>query len=120
MNLSIVIPVYNSGEIISALVEKISDHIKSNNLSTEIILVNDFSKDSSWKKIKILHRKYSYVKGINLEKYRPKYIVVEIFTLKRKTFDQIKEYMDENNYKLLERIPQTNDYIFCDNFLNNS
>jgi polyisoprenyl-phosphate glycosyltransferase len=67
MNLSIVIPVYNSGEIISALVEKISDHIKSNNLSTEIILVNDFSKDSSWEKIKILHRKYSYVKGINLE-----------------------------------------------------
>ena len=67
MNLSIVIPVYNSGEIISILVEKISDHIKSNNLNTEIILVNDFSKDSSWKKIKILHRKYSYVKGINLQ-----------------------------------------------------
>ena len=67
MNLSIVIPVYNSGEIISVLVEKISDHIKSNNLNAEIILVNDFSKDSSWEKIKILHRKYSYVKGINLQ-----------------------------------------------------
>ena len=60
------------------------------------------------------------LKGINLEKYRPKYIVVEIFTLKRKTFDSIKEYMEENNYKFLERIPQTDDYIFCDNFLNNS
>ena len=60
------------------------------------------------------------LKGINLEKYRPKYIVVEIFTLKRKTFDSIKEYLDENNYKFLERIPQTDDYIFCDNFLNNS
>ena len=60
------------------------------------------------------------LKGINLEKYRPKYIVVEIFTLKRKSFDLIKEYMDENNYKFLERIPQSDDYIFCDNFLNNS
>ena len=45
MNLSIVIPVFNSEEIISTLVDEISKQIKSYNLKIEIILVNDFSKD---------------------------------------------------------------------------
>ncbi len=66
MNLSIVIPVFNSEEIISTLVDEISDHIKSNNLKAEIILVNDLSRDLSWEKIKNLNKKYSFVKGINL------------------------------------------------------
>ena len=66
MNLSIVIPVYNSEKIISTLVKEISKNTKSINLKKEIILVNDFSEDSSWKKIKFLCRKYSFVKGINL------------------------------------------------------
>ena len=48
MNLSIVIPVFNSEEIISTLVDEIYEQIKSNNLKTEIILVNDLSKDLSW------------------------------------------------------------------------
>ena len=66
MNLSIVIPVFNSEEIISTLVDEIYEQIKSNNLKTEIILVNDLSKDLSWEKIKSLNKKYSFVKGINL------------------------------------------------------
>ena len=66
MNLSIVIPVFNSEEIISTLVDEISKQIKSYNLKIEIILVNDFSKDLSWEKIKSLNKKYSFVKGINL------------------------------------------------------
>ena len=66
MNLSIVIPVFNSEEIISTLVDEISKQIKSYNLKIEIILVNDFSKDLSWEKIKNFNKKYSFVKGINL------------------------------------------------------
>ena len=66
MNLSIVIPVFNSEEIISTLVDEISKQIKSYNLKIEIMLVNDFSKDLSWEKIKSLNKKYSFVKGINL------------------------------------------------------
>ena len=56
MNLSIVIPVFNSEEIISTLVDEISKQIKSYNLKIEIILVNDFSKDLSWEKIKSLNK----------------------------------------------------------------
>ena len=32
----------------------------------ELILINDFSKDDSWEKIKKLSKNYSYIKGINL------------------------------------------------------
>ena len=49
MTTSIVIPVFNSEKILPILIEKIKENIKSN---YEIILINDFSKDESWKIIK--------------------------------------------------------------------
>jgi len=101
-------------------------HLRQRNLvKVKAITLNNLLKKHQITEIDLLYldtEEYELpiLKGINLKKYRPKYIVVEIFTLKRKTFDLIKEYMDENNYKFLEKIPQTDDYIFCDNFLNNS
>ena len=70
MDLSIVIPVYNSQNIIEDLVKKINisvNGIKTIN-SYEILLINDFSSDDSWKKIKHLAKSLNYVKAINLEK----------------------------------------------------
>ena len=67
MNLSVVIPVYNSEKIISTLVSEIIESTKLQNLKVEIILVNDLSKDQSWEKIKFLNKKYPFVKGINLQ-----------------------------------------------------
>ena len=49
MKLSIIIPVYNSSEILSELINQIEKNVK---IDHEIILVNDFSKDNSWEKIK--------------------------------------------------------------------
>ena len=70
MDLSIVIPVYNSEKIIDDLIEKIADSISDIKLvnSYEIILVNDCSADSSWEKIKFLAKKFTFIKGINLSK----------------------------------------------------
>ena len=101
-------------------------HLRQRNLvKVKAITLNNLLKKHQITEIDLLYldtEEYELpiLKGINLEKYRPKYIVVEIFRLKRKTFDLIKEYMEENNYKFLERIPQTDDYIFCDKYLNNS
>ncbi len=53
------------------------------------------------------------LKGINLDKTRPKFIVVEIFP-SEKSFNSIKEHLTENNYEFIERIPNTDDYIFKD------
>jgi undecaprenyl-phosphate 4-deoxy-4-formamido-L-arabinose transferase len=52
MDLSVVVPVYNSEKIIDDLVKKINDsinNIKSIN-SYEIILISDCSPDRSWRK----------------------------------------------------------------------
>lgn len=62
---SIVIPVFNSEKILPILVEEIKKNIKSN---YEIILINDFSEDESWKIIKELAVKNNNIKGINLKK----------------------------------------------------
>ena len=53
IKLSIVIPVYNSSKILENLIAEInlnlSKKLKNN---YEIILINDFSTDDSWEKIK--------------------------------------------------------------------
>ena len=70
MNLSIVIPVYNSSSIISKLVSNVIEEILKNKkiLSHQIILVNDNSKDDSWNKILDICDKEKFVSGINLMK----------------------------------------------------
>ena len=70
MDLSIIIPVYNSEKIIENLIKQITvsvDNIKSIN-SYEIILVEDYSSDKSWEKIELVSKKYNNVKGISLAK----------------------------------------------------
>ena len=71
MNLSIIIPVYNSEGILDELISQIISEIKSN-IDTiqkfEIILVNDKSVDKSWEKIKELSKRYKEIRGINLSK----------------------------------------------------
>ena len=60
MILSIVIPVYNSEDILSELINQITLEInKKINLfkEFEIILVNDNSTDNSWQKIKDITEK---------------------------------------------------------------
>lgn len=68
MNLSILIPVYNSEGIIEDLVKQIIDSIS--NIKTvhayEIILIDDCSPDNCWKKIEFLSKKFNLVKGIKL------------------------------------------------------
>ena len=68
MDLSIVIPVYNSEKLIDELVKKINATISDIKLSNsyEIILINDCSTDGSWEKIKFLAKQFNFIKGINL------------------------------------------------------
>ena len=68
MDLTIVIPVYNSELILPKLISEIDISLKGNNIKKEIILVNDHSKDNSWKIIRQLSKNYDFIKGINLDK----------------------------------------------------
>ena len=68
MDLSVVIPVYNSEKIIEDLVKKINFSLTNIQFvnSYEIIIINDCSPDNCWEKIKYLANKFSFVKGISL------------------------------------------------------
>tara|TARA_Y100000022_G_C13164439_1_gene335509 strand:- start:36 stop:818 length:783 start_codon:yes stop_codon:yes gene_type:complete len=67
MKLSIIIPVYNSAKILEKLINEINLNISEKfEKNYEIILVNDFSKDNSWKIIKKISKDFNFVKGIDL------------------------------------------------------
>jgi undecaprenyl-phosphate 4-deoxy-4-formamido-L-arabinose transferase len=66
VDLSIIIPVYNSQNILPKLVKSIFFLLKKKKIIFEIFLVNDFSQDKSWEVIKYLSINYKFVKGINL------------------------------------------------------
>ena len=51
MDLSIIIPVFNSENILEQLIHKIVKSLNNLQIKFEIILINDFSHDASWKKI---------------------------------------------------------------------
>lgn len=64
LSVSIVIPVYNSEQILLRLLEHISDAMIG--ITFEIILVNDGSTDNSWAVIQSLSKQYSELRGIGL------------------------------------------------------
>lgn len=66
--LSIVIPVYRSDKSLRDLCSGIVDILEKNNISFEIILVNDASPDSSWQIMKKLREKDIRIKIIQLSK----------------------------------------------------
>lgn len=71
---------------------------------------------------------YEILNGLNLDKYRPTYMLIEIYT---KDFDKLVFFLERNNYKLLMNLSNYNpienpgydgthnDYIFID-LLNNA
>lgn len=63
---SIVIPVYNSAETLTPLVERLAGVLPQIAKEFEVILVNDGSPDESWQIITGLCQKYVWLRGISL------------------------------------------------------
>ena len=69
MLVSIVIPCYNSEHTIGKVVElAVEEFSKLEDYDCEFVLVNDYSRDGTWKSIQGLAERYPNVKGINLAK----------------------------------------------------
>jgi len=66
MSFSVVIPVYNSAEILPHLIKELERALPSLTEKFEVILVNDGSQDQSWRIISELCQEKSWVKGIQL------------------------------------------------------
>ena len=67
IEISIVIPVYNSSQIVEELHQLIVTSL-GNDIAYELILVNDGSADESWQKITAVAHQNNVVTGINLRK----------------------------------------------------
>ena len=68
LEISVVIPVYNSEDCLDELAKRLTDVLDNSGKTYEIVLVNDCSPDNSWAKITELCEIYDRVKGINLRR----------------------------------------------------
>jgi glycosyltransferase involved in cell wall biosynthesis len=66
MNISVVIPVYNSEHTLPAIVNRLGATLSAQAKQYELLLVNDGSSDKSWDVICDLSGVYIWVRGINL------------------------------------------------------
>lgn len=64
--ISIVVPVYGSAEILPELIAKIDSVIRPTQDSVELILVNDASRDGSWDAIRTAAAEHPWVRGFDL------------------------------------------------------
>ena len=65
LDISVVVPLYNEEESLPELVAWIDRVAKANNLTYEIIMVDDGSTDGSWGVVKELKNKYPAIRGIS-------------------------------------------------------
>ena len=67
-DLSVVVPLYNEDESLNELNEWIVQVVNANNLSYEIIYVDDGSNDKSWEVIEKLAKDNSNIKGLQFRR----------------------------------------------------
>lgn len=68
VQLSIIVPLFNEEESLPELVAWIDRVVKEQQLSHEIILIDDGSTDTSWQVIKQLHTQYPEVRGLKFRR----------------------------------------------------
>lgn len=66
--ISVISPIFNSEDCIEELVKRIINSTKKITKNLEIVLIDDGSTDSSWKKIKSLKKKFKSIRGIKLNR----------------------------------------------------
>jgi undecaprenyl-phosphate 4-deoxy-4-formamido-L-arabinose transferase len=66
VSISVVVPVYNSQQVLHTLIKRLEQVLVTLSAQFELILVNDGSRDESWSAIKKLAAQYPFVVGINL------------------------------------------------------
>ncbi len=66
MDVSVVIPVYNSNQILPDLVARLHPVLEQSCDRYELIFVNDGSRDASWQVIAGLVERSPWIRGVNL------------------------------------------------------
>ena len=68
MDVSIVVPLYNEEESLVDLLDWIKRVMEQSQLSYEVVMVDDGSKDKSWQVVNDLKKKHQEIKGIKFQK----------------------------------------------------
>ena len=68
MNISVVVPLFNEEESLLELCAWIDTVMQKNNFTYEVLLIDDGSKDKSWKVIEQISAENSNVKGIKFRR----------------------------------------------------
>lgn len=118
INYSVVIPVYNSEDIVTETVERTVQFFSTYNFSYEIILINDGSEDGSWEKIKYLAENSDNIIAINLLKNYGQHsaILCGIYHSKGDyliTLDDDLQNPPEEISRLINKIHEGHDLVFA-------
>jgi len=114
MNISIIIPLYNEEESIDELAQWIDKVLKTNNLSYEIIFIDDGSNDSSWSVIKNIKNDNPNVYGIKFRRNYGKSAALNVgFS---KASGDVVITMDADLQDSPDEIPELYNLITNDNY----
>ena len=82
--------------------------VKKNTLN-DILVSNKVVKEFDFLNIDVEGHEFDVLKGLNLKKYRPKLISIEIHVLKTKEIfrTNVFKYLSKNNYELVSQYKQT-------------
>ncbi|HEX5324297.1 MAG TPA: glycosyltransferase family 2 protein [Capsulimonadaceae bacterium] len=115
--LSIVIPVYNSEAILPELIRRLSEVLPALADRYEVLLVNDGSRDDSWKAIRELAGPYSFVRGISLMRNYGQHNALLCGIRSARfpvtvTMDDDLQHPPEELHKLLEKLAEGYDVVY--------
>lgn len=115
--ISIVVPVYNSEESLSPLVDRLETVLPSLARDFEIILVNDGSRDLSWDVAARLAHEQKHVRALNLMRNFGQHnaLLAGIRTARFPivvTMDDDLQHPPEEIHKLLDRLEQGADVVY--------
>jgi len=102
--ISIVIPVFNEQESIPELVKWIASVLDKNNLSHEIIFIDDGSTDATWQTILEVKRNYNQVKGIKFTRNYGK--AAALYSGFKKAIGDVVVTMDGDLQDSPEEVPE--------------
>ncbi|MFY9555185.1 MAG: glycosyltransferase family 2 protein [Blastocatellia bacterium] len=118
-DLSIVVPVYRSEDCLEALIEAIAEALDPTNRDYEVVLVNDYSPDHSWRVIEGLCRTNPNVVGVDLRRnFGQDNAIITGLRLARGKYvaimDDDLQHHPGDLPALLERIEEGADAVYAD------
>ena len=117
ISISVVVPVYNSEPILPALIQRLLSVLAPYAAHSEIILVNDGSRDGSWQVICEQARQHPGIRGINLMRNFGQHnaLLCGIRRAKHEviiTIDDDLQHPPEEIPKLLEKLSEGYDVVY--------